>query len=147
MNSRFLGPQNRSGHFRVRKNILSFPGIAHGLSDSPSCSVASVPVNLALLAPLHGDDLCLLIRFVHLAQQTGFKISVRFMMNDVNPASGPMRVFSDNETAGNVRYVRYRFVKSVTYLFQNPLHISNELHVALVIIILINLFKKLFGIF
>jgi hypothetical protein len=86
MNSRFLGPQNRYGHFTVRKNILSLPGIEHGLSYCPSCSVASVPVNLALLAPLHGDDLYLLIRFVHLAQQTGFKISVLFMMNDMNPA-------------------------------------------------------------
>jgi hypothetical protein len=111
MKSRFLGPQSRSGHFTVRKNILSVTGIERGLSDSPSSSVASVPVNLALLAPLHGDDLYLLIRSVHLAQQTGFKISVLFMMNYMNPASGPMRVFSDNETAGNVRYI---FVKSVT---------------------------------
>jgi len=58
--------------------MLSLTGIEHDLSDSPSCSVASVSVNLALLASLHGDDLCLPIRFVHLAQQTGFKISVLF---------------------------------------------------------------------
>jgi len=60
-------------------------------------------VNLALLAPLYGDDLCVLIGFVQLAQQTGFKMSVLFMMNDVNPASGRIRVFSDNVIAGNVR--------------------------------------------
>jgi hypothetical protein len=111
MNSRFSGPRSSSGHFTVRKNILSLTGIKHDLSDFLSCSVASVPVNLALLASLHGDDLCLLIGFVHLAQQIGFKISVLFMMNDVNPASGPMRVFSDNKTLENIRYI---FVKSVT---------------------------------
>jgi hypothetical protein len=60
---------------------------------------------------LHGDDLCLLIRFVHLDKQTGFKISVLFMMNDVNSAYGPVRVFGDNEIAGNIGYI---FVKSVT---------------------------------
>ena len=111
------------------------PGIEHGLSDSPSCSVASVSVTFALLAPLHGDDLCLLIRFLHLAQQTGFKITVLFMMNYMNPASGLMRVFNDNETAGNVKYI---FVKSVAYLFLNPLHLGNELHVPLVLIIINN---------
>jgi hypothetical protein len=72
MNSRLLCPQSRLEHFTVRKNILSLPGIEHGLSDSPRHSVANVPVNLALPAPLHGDDLYLLIRFVHLAQHTRF---------------------------------------------------------------------------
>ena len=43
-------------------------------------------MNLAVLAPLYGDDLCRLIRFVQFGQQTGFKISALFMMNDVNPA-------------------------------------------------------------
>jgi len=96
-------------------------------------------VNLALLAPLYGDDLCLLIGFVQLAQQIGFKMSVLFMTNDVNPASGRMRVFSDNEIAGNVRY---KFVKLLIF-FQNPLHLSNELHMALMLIILHILLKRL----